>query len=190
MGVRAASSTSVLLPVGGSWQLDVDTDGDAPSVVVTPPTGGPVTLTAEQTVSGRYRATYVPAAAGRYIARASNDDGVVDFAAFATQATTASGMPTAEDVVEYMGETSHTLDEVAGALAAEAAAQRSMCRVRAVYPDDLREALLRRVARNLALREMPLAVLRGDAEVGSLIPPGRDPEVRRLEAPHRKLVMG
>ncbi|HEY0700300.1 MAG TPA: hypothetical protein VGD43_21155, partial [Micromonospora sp.] len=121
----------------------------------------------------------------------TTDNGVVDFAAYALGATTEAGMPNADDVVDYLGPISATLDEVQGALNAEAAAQRSICRVGAVYPADLREALLRRVARNLALRSLPLAVLQGDAEAGSnTVLPGRDPEVRRLEAPHRKLVIG
>lgn len=191
MGVRAASSTSILLPVGGSWLLDVDTDGDVPSVVVTPPAGDPVAAVVEQISAGCYRAVYVPAVAGRYIARASTADGVVDFAAYATAVTSGAGMPDVPAVVGYVGPTSHTEEELQEALDAEAAAQRGVCRIAAVYPADLREALLRRVARNLALRALPLAVLQGDAEAGgSTVLPGRDPEVRRLEAPHRKLPIG
>jgi hypothetical protein len=46
------------------------------------------------------------------------------------------------------------------------------------------------VARNLAMRGLPVAVLRGDGEAGDTILPGRDPEVRRFEAPYRRLKMG
>lgn len=188
--MRAVSTTSVLLPVGGSWRLHVDAD-TAPIVVVTPPTGGPVTVTPEQTRGDRWEATYPVMAPGRYVARASVvDEGVVDFVAQVLAVTTDVQMPDVPAVVEYLGETSATEDEVQGALDAELAAQRGVCRVRAVYPPDLREALLRRVARNLALRSLPLAVLRGDAEAGSTVLPGKDPEVRRLEAPHRKLPIG
>ena len=59
-----------------------------------------------------------------------------------------------------------------------------------LYPKDLRQALLRRVQRNLALRALPLAVLQGDAEAGSTILPGKDLEVRRLEGPFRRLLVG
>lgn len=191
MDVRAVSPTSMLLPVGGVWRIDVATSGDTPTVVVTLPDGTTATPTTSTVGVGWHRAEHTVAEPGRYVARASTTGGVVDFAAYATAATTEAGMPTVPDVVDYVGPISATEDEVAAALAAEAAAQRSVCRVRAVYPDDLREALLRRVARNLAMRSLPLAVLQGDAEGGSSsILPGRDPEVRRLEAPHRKLTVG
>lgn len=54
------------------------------------------------------------------------------------------------------------------------------------YPAPIAEALCRRVARNLALRGIPLAVLQSDAEGGPLVLPGRDPEVRRMEGPWRR----
>ena len=105
-------------------------------------------------------------------------------------------VPTVSDVRAYIGETNARWDDAAltEVLASEAAAQAAVARIPAdptAYPDDLRSALLRRVQRALALRALPLAVLTGDAEAGtSTILPGRDPEVRRLEAPHRKLVVG
>lgn len=101
--------------------------------------------------------------------------------------------PTATDVQTYLGDTSYTITEIGAVLAAELAAQAKACRVPTdeftAWDTDLAEALYRRVARNLALRGIPLAVLQGDAEVGSLVPPGKDPEVRRLEAPFRKMVV-
>lgn len=101
--------------------------------------------------------------------------------------------PTAAEVEDYLGPTSYTLEELGEVLAAEKVAQARRCRVPADdadWPADLTEALKRRCARNLGLRGVPLAVLQGDAEVGSLIPPGRDPEVRRLEGPHRRITLG
>lgn len=101
--------------------------------------------------------------------------------------------PNAENVWEYLGETSYTLTEIGAVLAAEKAAQATRCRVPAddaTWPPDLTEALCRRVARNLALRNLPLAQLEGDADLGSFTPRVVDSEVRRLEAPHRKLVFG
>lgn len=61
----------------------------------------------------------------------------------------------------------------------------------AAYPADLREALLRRVARNLAARAVPVASFTAfDGGATSTRVPGRDPEVRRLEAPHLRLSVG
>ncbi|KAB1925146.1 hypothetical protein F8280_12105 [Micromonospora noduli] len=199
MGVQALSSTTVSLPIGGVWEIAVSvTDADgahvdtAPTVTVTLPAGSTATPTVETVAGGVYRVLYVVGTAGRYIARVvATDHGAADFAAYATGTTAGTGMPDVTAVVEYIGETSHTEEEIQDALDAESAAQRAVCRVRAVYPDDLRQALLRRVQRNLALRQLPLAVLQGDAGAGdSTVLPGRDPEIRRLEAPHRKLVVG
>lgn len=101
--------------------------------------------------------------------------------------------PTAEDVEAYLGDTSYSTDDITAVLAAEKAAQAARCRVpgdEATWPADLAEALKRRVARNLALRMLPLAQLEGDADVGLITPRVVDAEVRRLEGPWRKLVFG
>jgi len=101
--------------------------------------------------------------------------------------------PTAEDVETYLGETSYTIEEITAVLSAEKAAQAARCRVPAddaAWPADLAEALKRRVARNLSLRNLPLAQFQGDAEVGLLAPRVVDSEVRRLEAPWRKVTFG
>jgi len=79
---------------------------------------------------------------------------------------------------------------ITDAFNAERSAQRDKCGERNPYPDSLREALLRRVARNLAMRRLPLAMAGGDADGGPAIIPGNDPEVRRLERPYRRLVIG
>lgn len=85
---------------------------------------------------------------------------------------------------------------IGSAFAAEKAAQARRCRVPAAdateWPDDLAEALYRRVAVNLALRPLPLAVQAqiSEAAVATTRVGGGDPEVRRLETPYRKLVMG
>lgn len=102
--------------------------------------------------------------------------------------------PNRAAVRTYLGTSSATDAQIDSALAAELATQARVCRVPkavdAVWPADLTEAALRRVARNLAMRGIPLAVFQGDAENGSLTPPGRDPEVRRLEGPLRRLKVG
>ena len=102
-------------------------------------------------------------------------------------------VPTAEEVTAYLGETSASTEEIADALAAEKADQANRCTVPAdtdPWPATLSQALKRRVARNLALRGLPIAVLQGDSESGSLVLPGTDPEVRRFEAPHRRITVG
>lgn len=77
--------------------------------------------------------------------------------------------------------------DVAGVLQAETFAQQRVCRTDTM-PPDLIEALLRRVARNLRMRSLPLAVL--ENELGGTRVGSTDPEIRRLEAPFRKLVVG
>ena len=194
------SPTDVELAVGGVWDILVtvsDADGEpvdqAPVVTVTLPDGSAATPTAVATTKlGVFRALYTVATTGRYIAHVvAAGYGAVDFAAYVSGTVAGTAMPDVDDVDNYLGDHKATLAELQDALDAEAAAQRSVCRIPAAYPANLRQALLRRCARNLALRGLPLAVLRGDAEGGdSTILPGRDPEVRRLEAPFRKLVMG
>ena len=99
-------------------------------------------------------------------------------------------------VVEYLGDTNAWDDTVvASALASEASAQARRCRIPAVeadWPDDLAEALCRRVAVNLALRSLPLGVQASisEAAVAQTRVGGGDAEVRRLEAPFRKLIVG
>lgn len=89
-------------------------------------------------------------------------------------------------------------DELADVLAAEIELQAKACRIPAdpvdppsdAFPAALRTAVFRRVARALALKGIPLAVLQGDAETGNVILPSNDPEVRRLEGPFRIVVFG
>jgi hypothetical protein len=63
--------------------------------------------------------------------------------------------------------------------------------LRDVWPSDLVEALCRRVARNLAMRALPLAVQMSNTDMGAVATRlgSSDPEVRRLEAPYRRLVV-
>lgn len=95
-------------------------------------------------------------------------------------------VPDAAAVVEYLGSGYYTA-QVQPALEAETALQAAACRV-TPYNDALAEALKRRVARNLAMRNLPLGVQMDEAggtRIGST-----DPEVRRLESPYRRVVMG
>lgn len=191
MVMRATTPTSALLSVGQLWRIGVETDDDV-TVAVTLPDGTPASPTAERTPDLSWLAGYTVTTTGRHIAHVSTTTDAVDFAVYVAGPITAEGMPTTDDVADYMRENaaSWDVDDLQDALDAEAASQRSRCRVPAVYPADLRQALLRRVQRNLAMRGLPLAVPAGDADSGPVILPGRDPEVRRFEAPHRKLVFG
>lgn len=104
-------------------------------------------------------------------------------------------VPTLDTLKAYLGNT-HSWDdaELASALSAETAAQEAVCKVPddADYPADLLEALHRRVAHNLALRSLPLGIQAAFAEsaVATNRVGGEDSEVRRLESPYRKIVVG
>lgn len=114
--------------------------------------------------------------------------------------------PDAEYVTAYLNNhddtnpgLSWTDEAIAAALAAETEAQSRVCTIapewlteEGAYPADLAEALCRRVAHNLALRALPLGVQTTltDGAVAATRVGGSDAEVRRLEAPYRRLVLG
>lgn len=109
-------------------------------------------------------------------------------------------VPELGEVLAYIGDTSWSDAEVQSALDAETAAQQRIVRsgyfltdtedpAYLAYPDDLAEALKRRVARNLEMRGLPLSVQTGDIEAPASIP-RLDPEIRRYEYPHRRLPVG
>lgn len=78
---------------------------------------------------------------------------------------------------------SYTLDQATDALATEKANQAAVCTVpddADDWPADLAEALLRRAHRNLTTAKAPLGIDGSDDAK----------EIRRLEAPHRRLVVG
>lgn len=114
-------------------------------------------------------------------------------------------MPVAPDldaVKAYLGAASSwSDDEVTEALASERAAQVAVVRLPTdpeppadplPYPEDLAEALKRRVAHNLALRSLPLGLQASIAEaaVATTRVGGTDAEVKRLESPYRKRFVG
>lgn len=102
--------------------------------------------------------------------------------------------------LDSAGATSWDDDAIKAAFGAEAAAQAKRCRVPVAteevpapdWPADLAEALFRRVAANLANRNLPLGVQANIAEaaVSTTRVGGGDREVRRLEAPHRRVMFG
>jgi hypothetical protein len=205
MPVRALTSTSRDLPVGGRWLLSfrvLDTDGDppavTPTVAITLPNGSAGVAPALITDgNGFFAFDYPVTVPGRHLATVTAAGyGVATWVMWAADPTAGAALPDVDDVDAYLksgtGEHSWSADDMLDALTAEESAQRRVCRIRALYPPDLRQALLRRVQRNLALRPNALAMFRGDAETGDpqAFLPGADPEVRRLERPYRKLPKG
>jgi hypothetical protein len=73
---------------------------------------------------------------------------------------------------------------------AESAAQAQVCTIGDTLSPDLSQAFLRRVARHVAARGVPLGLLNVDAEFGSSRLSRWDAEVERLEAPYRMVVLG
>lgn len=193
--LKALRGDGVELYTGDHWVMELlVTDDNGAPVEQLPGFAGediPESPDIENLGLGRYRLAIKVMEPGWDVVIASTDDyGVCTFRAYVTNLDNPLGnMPILDDVTDYLGDTSASTEEIQNALDAETEAQRMVTSSPARYPRDLREALLRRVAVNLAKRGIPLAVLQGDAETGSLTIPGRDPEVRRLEAPYRKVVI-
>jgi hypothetical protein len=199
--VNPYTEQSQTLDVGDEWVISVailDDDGDPTDatvgIIVTTPSGlisGPV-VTEDET--GLYTSTFTTTEEGRHLAVATVTGdvvGVCAFTAWTSSPTYADGMPTISDVSLYLGESSWTNDELTDALEAEAAAQRARCKVPAVYPADLAQALKRRVARNLAARSVPVATFTSfDGGGTSTRVPMLDAEIARFEAPYRKRRVG
>lgn len=190
------------LDVGSTWLMPVtatlDTTGALTSATVTCTVTRPDTSTSSPTPTlvstGYYLASYVLAAAGRHTAVVTLSGTVVDVVRFEVLAVDVAALPVLADATAYLqglGASSYTAAVVQSALDAEAAAQRSRCRIPAAYPLDLREALLRRVARNLAARGVPIATFTSFEGGGtSTRVPMVDAEIARLEGPYHRLVVG
>lgn len=194
--VEATTPTITTLDVGDEWSLGVCVpSGSAVAVSVTAPDGAVASVDPEA-ADGGFTALVPILQAGRYLAVVTvtgDVSAVVPFTAQAATPTAQAGMPDSDEVKNYLstnGGTSATDAAIQEALDAEAEAQRRACNVPAVYPPDLREALKRRVARNLAARSVPIAQItsfEGGATASRV--PQKDPEVARLEGPHRKVVI-
>lgn len=102
-------------------------------------------------------------------------------------------MATIDDLKTYLGPTAakYTDDVLMSVIATETAAQAAKVNYPVVASPLLAEALLRRCQRNLAMRALPIGLtdVQGDADTRSYVP-SSDPEIRRLEGPFRKLVLG
>lgn len=107
------------------------------------------------------------------------------------------GYPDLEELRKYTYQThaiSPSDEELEETLQAEIELQARRCRVPAVNPEtelpfSLKQALKRRVARNLVLRAQPGGVIVGiaDGAVGMSRVSGEDREIDRLEMPYRKM---
>lgn len=198
--MKAESPAYADLIVGQMWQIRV-CSSELPTLVVTKPDGTTLSpAVVFELEYGYFNSMYLaevgPVVAGRYIAAATTaTQGSLIFQALALAVTTNALLPTFADVDDYLGGAgahSWTDEQLADALDAEAANQRRVCQVPAAYPDDLRQALLRRAARNLAMRRQLTEQPRtdGDFDAPSFVSPGRDAEVRRFEAPWRRVGIG
>lgn len=74
-------------------------------------------------------------------------------------------------------------------LTAELMLQARLCTLPLPYPDELAQALLRRVQRHIAARNLPLGLTAEGYEYGPARLPRYDQEIERLEAPHRAVVL-
>jgi len=200
--VIAVSPDAGRLDVGDTWLLAVEIrddvtaelkDATLTSVVTRPDTSTSSPTPVKQSL-GFWTASYTLAAAGRHTAVVTASALLVGVASFAVEALAVGLVPTVAEVRAYLqstGPTSFVDADLTGALAAELAAQARACRVPAQYPPDLREALYRRVARNLAARSVPVASFTAfDGGGTSTRVPMRDAEVARLEAPFRRMAVG
>jgi hypothetical protein len=182
-----------------AWFFVLD-DDDVPATATTTgtavlPSGSTVALTVSTPSLGLYRAEFDTTVTGRHtitVTFASTDfgDELVTFAL--SVSALATDLPGLDEVVAYLGEDlSASLTEVADALAAEIAAQAARCAIPAAYPDDLAQALKRRVSRNLAARAVPVATFTSfEGGATSTRVPQLDAEITRFEAPWRRRPVG
>lgn len=168
-------------------------DPGALSLVIVHENGDEDDLTAALVhgAAGMFEVGYAPAITGRHLARFTATG---DYAGMATVILDIDppdlAFVTLADLRAYLGATSVTDAELTSALHAERAAQAQRCRVDP-FTHELREALMRRVARNLAARSVPVATFTSfDGGATSTRVPSVDAEVRRLEGPYRKLTCG
>lgn len=182
-----------------AWVLCTADDGtthtpDSVAGTMTLPDGTSSALTAtEQTTSGLYKIEFDLTQSGRHSAAltvtdATYGDEVVTFGIEVASVTQAA-RPDVSQVLTYLGtDNSYSSSDVADALAAETVAQAARCHIPLDYPDDLAQALKRRVARNLAARSVPVATYTSFNGGGTATRvPNLDAEIRRFEGPYLRL---
>jgi|WetSurSiteA1Bulk_404760.scaffolds.fasta_scaffold04978_5 hypothetical protein len=176
---------------------DVATDPTSVSVLAVAPDGTEVTYTyaagdITRSEVGVYSLDVTCPTPGRWAAVWTGTGAAADVTSVTWVVAPTHGVPPdLQAVKDYLGDTSETDATIAGALAAETAAQARRCTIPADFPADLAEALLRRVARNLAARAVPVATFTSFEGGGtSARVPTKDAEVARLEATFPRLPVG
>jgi hypothetical protein len=103
----------------------------------------------------------------------------------------AAAPPNLGQVRKWTGVSANSItdDELQIVIEAEVYGQRQVCRVDP-YNSTLYQAVLRRCARELAARGVPLGVMSGEAEYGNARLATFDAEIERLEGPFRIVVTG
>lgn len=162
------------------------------TLVITKPDLSTTTVATVHDSTGKYSAVYVPLVVGRFIALWTTTVPAITMAqSWTVETFTAGPILSLVNLKLYLGTTTFSDTELTNALATETAAQLARCRMPAIVPAELVEALKRRVQCNLARRGLPLGLTgaSGDGDSPAYLP-GNDPEVRRLEAPWRRLPVG
>lgn len=158
---------------------------------VVTPSGSTVVVPLVNAGVGVYTADYVAAVAGRHRATFTTTGQYAGVAVdvFDIIAPTLSALTVAE-MRAYLGDTTATDADLQGVLLAEQSAQADRCTIDP-YTPALREALLRRIARNLAARSVPIAVFNSFEGGGQQFRvPKIDSEIARFEGPYRRLCVG
>lgn len=205
--LKALSSTSADLLIHDRWVMDLaitDDSGYLPSAepVITlqlsqPDNDQPDPFPeVEKLSSGVYRFVLEVSESGRYVAVVLVDGyGTLGFTAFVQSITPAGNMPTPTDVRDYADDSENIGEwedaDIQAVLDSEASQQRARLDIGAVFTPDLFEALVRRTVLALNRRsklnagDFSTGVLNGESQ--AFIP--NDPEIRRLEAPYKKVVL-
>lgn len=171
-----------LLADPGGWALTVASPA------------GSMSPTLDHPEAGVFEADYVPSVAGPHVAvftATGANAGVVEDVFVVTATGDDLATVTIPQLRTYLGDTSETDQALLDALAAERVDQANRCRVNR-YTEALREALLRRVARNLAARAIRVTTFtsfEGGGGASQRVPQS-DPEIRRLEGPYRRRTVG
>jgi hypothetical protein len=197
MNITMVRGDNAAVVVGGKWNIEFFTlDNDdylaasSPLLTITLPDGTTDEVDADFAASelpGMYLFSYTTTLPGRYVAVITATEMSPKYiSAEALVVTADDDMPTADDVAVYLERSDLDQAMLVRVLEAEKAAQRARCRIPAAYPPDLREALLRRCARNHSMQNL---VNTTDTEGGATFTPSNDPEIRRLEAPYRKVLL-
>lgn len=181
------------------WAVTHDVDGCCTPVTPTTATasithedGGTLDITAqlEEISTGVYVVGWVPAISGRLVATLTTTGpgaGVTEVIVDVQPQSLA--LVTLADLRGYLGQSGASDAEVLAALRVERADQATWCRIDP-YTPALREALLRRTARNLAARRLPTASVTsfnqgggGGGAAASVL--ALDAEIGRLENAYR-----